>query len=349
MTAARSIVLLIPSYQPTDILPGLLEELRRVTAAPIVVVDDGSGAGYAGIFDRVRQMPDVTVLANAVNLGKGAALKHGMNHILVHHPDCIGVVTADADGQHAVADITHVTEALQADSDKVVFGVRAFDTEVPLRSRFGNTMSRHIYRFLIGIDLSDTQTGLRAIPRRLMELCLSIRANRYEFETEQLVVIKAHRMSVREIPIRTIYIESNRDSHFRPLRDSARIYFVLLRYSIASIVTEMADLAVFATVMAASGDLVWSNVIGRLVALWVQFMLLQSFVFRLRGGAGTLAMYLGLVVVSGVISTALQLQIANIVPVPVVAKVMAEVLVFVFNFLFLRDFVFGRPDDATRD
>jgi putative flippase GtrA len=349
MIPARSIVFLIPSYQPTDLLPGLLEELRRVNSAPIVVVNDGSGTGYALLFDRIRQMPGVTVLTNAVNLGKGAALKHGMNHILVHHPDCVGVVTADADGQHAVSDIMRVTEALLADPDRVAFGVRAFDTEVPLRSRFGNTVSRHIYRFLIGIDLSDTQTGLRGIPRRLMELCLVIRANRYEFETEQLVVIKASRMPVREVPIQTIYIESNRDSHFRPLRDSARIYFVLLRYSIASIVTEMADLAVFATVMAASGDLVWSNVIGRLVALWVQFMLLQSFVFHLRGNARTLAMYLGLVVVSGVISTALQLQIANIVPFPVVAKVMAEVLVFVFNFLFLRDFVFGRSDDATRD
>jgi len=240
-----------------------------------------------------------------------------------------------------------VTEALQADPDRVAFGVRAFDTEVPLRSR-GNTVSRHIYRFLIGIDLSDTQTGLRGIPRRLMELCLAIRA-RYEFETEQLVIIKANRMPVREVPIQTIYIESNRDSHFRPLRDSARIYFVLLRYSVASVITEMADIAVFTTAMAASGDLVWSNVIGRLVALWVQFMLLQSFVFHLRGNAGTLAMYVGLVVVSGVISTALQSQIANIVPFPVVAKLLAEVLVFVFNFLFLRDFVFGRSDDTTRD
>ncbi len=349
MTVTRSIAFLIPSYQPTDVLPGLLEELRRVSPAPIVVVDDGSGASYAAVFDRIRQMADVTVLANAVNLGKGAALKQGMNHILVHYPDCIGVVTADADGQHAVADIMHVTEALQADADKVVFGVRAFDTKVPLRSRFGNTVSRHIYRFLIGIDLSDTQTGLRAIPRRLMQLCLAIRANRYEFETEQLVVIKAHRMAVQEIPIQTIYFDSNRETHFRPLRDSARIYFVLLRYSVASFITEMADLAVFATVMAASGDLIWSNVIGRLVALWVQFMLLQSFVFRLRGGLWTLAMYVGLVVVSGVISTALQLQMADIVPVPVVAKVLAEVLVFLFNFLFLRDFVFGRADDATPD
>ena len=349
MTSAGSIVFLIPSYRPTDILIGLLDELRRASSSPIVIVDDGSGAEYASIFARVRQIDGVTVLANAVNLGKGAALKHGMNHILVHHPDCIGAVTADADGQHAVADVLRVAEALQADPDRVLFGVRAFDTVVPLRSRFGNAVSRRIYRAPIGINLSDTQTGLRGLPKPLMARCLAIRANRYEFETEQLVIVKADRMAVREIPIQTIYFESNRDSHFRPLLDSARIYFVLLRYSVASVVTSMVDLAVFGTVLAASGDLVWSNVTGRLVALWVQFMLLQSFVFRLRGGIGTLAMYIGLVVVSGVISTTLQLQLAKYVAVPMLAKAMVEVPVFVFNFLFLRDFVFGRPDDATRD
>jgi glycosyltransferase involved in cell wall biosynthesis len=344
-----SIVFLIPCYKPTDILFRLIGELRRTSDSHIVIVDDGSGADYAAIFGRVRQMTGVTLLTNAVNLGKGAALKHGMNYILVNYPECIGVVTADADGQHAVADILHVAATLQADPERVVFGGRAFDAVVPLRSRIGNAVSRHIYRFLIGIKLSDTQTGLRGIPRRLMALCLSIRANRYEFETEQLVVIKANRMDVREIPIQTIYIESNRDSHFRPLRDSARIYFVLLRYSLASIVTEMADIAVFASVMTASGNLLLSNAVGRLVALWVQFMLLQSFVFRLRGGLGTLGMYLGLVVVSGVISTALQSQMANVIPFPVAAKVIAEVLVFVFNFLFLRDFVFGGSHAAARD
>src|SRR5262245_23619668 len=87
MPYARSIVFLIPSFQPNDILFGLIEELRRASAAPVVIVDDGSGAGYAPILDRVRQVANVTVLTNAVNLGKGSALKHGMNHILVHHPD----------------------------------------------------------------------------------------------------------------------------------------------------------------------------------------------------------------------------------------------------------------------
>jgi putative flippase GtrA len=349
MTGEVPIVFLIPAYQPTEILCGLLAELRAASPSHIVVVDDGSGAGYAPLFQKATQLAGATLLTNAVNLGKGAALKHGMNHILVHYPDCAGVVTADADGQHAVADILRVADELRKNPGNVILGARRFDTAVPLRSRFGNAVSRYVYQFLIGLSLGDTQTGLRGIPRRLMELCLGIRANRYEFETEQLVIIQARHIPVQEIPIETIYIDSNRDSHFRPLRDSARIYFALLRYSVASVVTEMADLAVFASVMAVSDNLLFANAVGRLVALWVQFMLLQNFVFRSRGSARTLMLYLGLVVVSGVISTALQLQLANIIPLPVVAKVLAEVLVFVFNFLFLRDFVFGRSDESTRD
>ena len=300
-------------------------------------------------FERVKQLPDTSLLTNAVNLGKGAALKHGMNHILVNHPTCIGVVTADADGQHSVADILKVAAELQAKPDNVIFGARQFGLNVPLRSRLGNLVSRYVYRFFIGLSLSDTQTGLRGIPRSLMARCLSIRANRYEFETEQLVIIQSSGMPVREIPIETIYIDDNRSSHFRPLLNSAQIYFVLLRYVASSLITEAVDIVVFATIMAWSGDLVLSNTIGRMVAIWAQFTLLQKFVFRLRGNAKMFAAYLGLVVLSGIVSTALQIQIANLVPFPVAAKILAEVSVFLFNFLFLRDLVFGESRNATRD
>jgi glycosyltransferase involved in cell wall biosynthesis len=342
-------VFLIPSYQPTEILFRLLHELRLHDPSPVVVVDDGSGADYETIFQRVRQLPDVAVLRNAVNLGKGAALKHGMNHILLNYPDCIGVVTADADGQHSVNDILKIANELQARPDRVTFGARQFGQDVPLRSRFGNVVSRYLYRLFIGLNLSDTQTGLRGIPRSLLAPCLSIRANRYEFETEQLVTIKSIGLSIHEIPIETIYIDDNRASHFRPVTDSVQIYFVLLRYIGSSLITEGVDILVFGTVMAWSGDLLLSNAIGRMVAIWAQFTLLQRFVFRLRGDAKMFAAYLGLVVVSGIISTALQLQIANVLPFPIPAKILAEVSVFLFNFLFLRDLVFGSSVNATRD
>lgn len=345
----ESMVFLIPSYQPTEILCRLLQELRLRDSSPIVVVDDGSGADYDAIFERVKQLPGISVLTNAVNLGKGAALKHGMNHILVNYPACTGVVTADADGQHAVADILRVTAELKTKPDNVIFGARQFGRDVPLRSRLGNVISRHVYRFFIGLNLSDTQTGLRGIPRSLMVRCLSIRANRYEFETEQLVVIQSAGMPVREIPIETIYIDDNRASHFRPVLDSAQIYFVLLRYIASSLITAAIDILVFATAIAWSGDLLLSNAVGRMVAIWAQFTLLQKFVFRLRGSTKMFVAYLGLVLVSGIVSTALQIQIANVVPFPVAAKIIAEVSVFLFNFLFLRDLVFGASVNATRD
>lgn len=343
------LIYLVPSYQPTDTLCNLLQTIRLNDRSPIVVVDDGSGPDYAALFESVKQVLDTSVLTNAVNLGKGAALKHGMNHILVNHPTCIGVVTADGDGQHSAADIATVAAELQEKPDNVIFGARQFGADVPFRSRFGNVVSRYMYRFFIGLNLSDTQTGLRGIPRSLMARCLSIRANRYEFETEQLVIIKSSGVLIREIPIETIYIDDNRSSHFRPLLDSAQIYFVLLRYVASSLITEAVDIVVFATIMAWSSDLVLSNTIGRMVAIWAQFTLLQRFVFKLSGNAKMFAAYLGLVVLSGIVSTALQIQIANIVPFPVVAKIIAEVSVFLFNFLFLRDLVFGESRNATRD
>jgi glycosyltransferase involved in cell wall biosynthesis len=349
MTEAPQIVFLIPCYQPTQTFLDLVARLREADRSQIVAVDDGSGPAYAPIFQRVKQLPDVTLLTNAINLGKGAALKHGMNHILVNYPDCIGAVTADADGQHAVADILKLAAELKKQPDRVVFGARQFSSNVPLRSRFGNNVSRYIYRFLIGLNLTDTQTGLRGVPKQLMELCLGIRANRYEFETEQLVLVKSAGMPVHEIPIQTIYIDDNRESHFRPLLDSARIYFVLLRQGVASLVTAATDLVVFATAMALSDNLVLSNALGRLVALWVQWTLLQRFVFRAPGSGKMFVAYLGLVAFSGVVSVALQLQLAKLIYYPIPAKTMAEVLIFLFNFLFLRDLVFRVSGDAARD
>ena len=219
-------ILLIPSYQPTVLCCELLEELRRVDPTPIVVVDDGSGLAYQELFQRASRIADTVVLTNAVNLGKGAALKHGMNHILVNYPGCIGIVTADADGQHSARDILKVANELQARPAEAVLGCRDFKRDVPLRSKLGNIISRYVYRFLIGLNLSDTQTGLRGIPRRLMELSLSIRSNRYEFETEQIITAKAANFKFREVPIQTVYIDDNRGSHFNPILDSFRIYFV---------------------------------------------------------------------------------------------------------------------------
>ncbi len=265
-------ILLIPSYQPTVLCCELLEELRRIDPTPIVVVDDGSGLAYQELFQRASRVADTVVLTNAVNLGKGAALKHGM---------------------------MKVANELRACPTQAVLGSRDFKRDVPLRSKLGNMISRHVYRFLIGLNLSDTQTGLRGIPRELVELSLSIRSNRYEFETEQIITAKAANFKFNEVPIQTVYIDDNRGSHFNPILDSFRIYFVLLRYAISSLATALADFLTFYILTANGMPVLGANMSARAVALWIQFMLLKRYVFKSKAGLSIFAAYVAYVFFTG--------------------------------------------------
>lgn len=341
------ILFLFPSYQPTLLFCELLEQFRQMDPSPIIVVDDGSGPKYDEFFERAARVSDTIVLKNAVNLGKGAALKHGLNHILVNYPDCIGIVTADADGQHAADDILKVANELRSRPAEVIFGSRDFKRDVPFRSKIGNVVSRYIYRFLIGLKLSDTQTGLRGIPRRLMESSLGIRSNRYEFETEQIIAAKSAGLQFREVLIQTVYIDDNSGSHFNPVLDSFRIYFVLLRYAVSSLATALTDLLVFYVLTANGMALLSANMSARAVALWIQFMLLKKYVFKSKAGLPIFAAYVAYVFFSGYVSSVMQQQFAtHLVASTLLAKVVVESIIWIFNFMFLRDIIFRRWSEA---
>src|SRR5579872_7294401 len=136
------LAVVIPAYRPSGGLVDLVRTLTEKTAPPIVIVDDGSGPEFRAVFDAVAAFPGVQLLRHAVNLGKGAALKTAFNHILCSSPALVGVVTADADGQHHPDDILKVAEALRAEPEALILGSRSFDQDVPLRSRFGNIADR---------------------------------------------------------------------------------------------------------------------------------------------------------------------------------------------------------------
>jgi putative flippase GtrA len=292
-------------------------------------------------FDLAGAISDTTVLRNAVNLGKGAALKHGFNYILVHFPEAQWIITADADGQHDPDDILSVANG--AEQGSLVLGSREFGPDVPLRSKLGNVVSRHVYGLLTGIRLRDTQTSLRSIPRKLAELCLTVRSNRYEFETEQLVRAKNCGFGFKELPIKTVYIEDNRDSHFNPIVDSFRIYFVLFRYVGSSIAAVLTDLVLFQILVPQGVSVLVANMVGLGAAIAVQYLLLRQFVFKAsRAGAGTFLAFVLYAVASRFVSTAVQTELLRLFPVaPLGAKIVSDLAIFLVNFLFLRDLVFG--------
>ena len=229
-----SFAILIPAYKPDQRLVTLVDQLSNACQAPIVIVNDGSPAEHAPVFAALEAIPRITLLTHPANQGKGAALRTGFRYIESLPAEITCIVTADADGQHSVKDILAVAETAAQKPEAMITGSRRFDKDVPPRSMFGNTVTRWVMRLFFGVRLWDTQTGLRAIPRRLLPALIEIPYDHYELEIVMLLIAQRRLVPLIEIPIETIYIEGNRGSHFKPLLDSARVYWVLLRYAFSS-------------------------------------------------------------------------------------------------------------------
>jgi len=198
-TAIAPIV--IPAYQPGAALLEITTALIERSEQPIIIVNDGSGPEFAALFQNAARSDRVHVLHHAVNLGKGAALKTGMNYALVQFPDCRGVVTADADGQHRPEDILRISDRLQKVDNALIMGVRAFTGHVPVRSRLGNDITRVLVRLILGQSLADTQTGLRGVPAKLIRHLLQVPSTGYEFELDMLMASKHQDIRLVQEPI----------------------------------------------------------------------------------------------------------------------------------------------------
>ena len=182
------LIALIPAYNPVENFPEYIEQLIDSSMFHhILVVNDGSAVQYGAIFKSVMRFKSVTVLSHTVNQGKGAALKTGFIEVISRFPGAAGVVTMDADGQHAVKDVCHVAEILRMHPNQLILGGRHFDHDTPARSAFGNFLTRHVFKWVTQVKLFDTQSGLRGIPFGLMRRILAIKSNGYEFEVEMLI------------------------------------------------------------------------------------------------------------------------------------------------------------------
>ena len=230
------IFILIPSYQPTKILLKLVSELRK-HAFPIVIVRDGCNCDYDNIYQTLETKYQCRILAHDKNLGKGRALKTGFHDLLKNSPKAKAVITVDSDGQHSMKDILKLAKAVLKTHNKLILGTREFDANVPLKSKIGNQTTRFLFRWLVGKKINDTQTGLRAIPTQMLERFLDLSGDRYDYELNMLIATRKFSIEIEEIIIKTIYIEGNQASHFRPLIDSIRIYrYLFLYFSVGYIV-----------------------------------------------------------------------------------------------------------------
>ena len=229
MEKIKNIIVVIPSLNPDNRLVNLVEELIDYGVKKIIVINDGSVSDSLSYFKKVSEKEECKLLVHEVNRGKGRALKTAFSYC-EEIEDCYGVITVDGDGQHLVKDIIACMEAMYQNRNKVVLGVRDFSTHgVPFRSKFGNEVTKRMLRLLCGIHISDTQTGLRGIPAGYLKEFISYQGERYEYETNMLLMMKKNGVEWTEVKINTVYLDNNIRSHFNPIKDSWRIYKIILK------------------------------------------------------------------------------------------------------------------------
>ena len=251
MNDLSKISVVLPSLDPDEKLTAVIDGLLEYGFTDIILVNDGSKAENLHYFeDAAAQHPEITLLHHEVNRGKGAALKTAFAWFLENRPESLGVVTVDGDNQHHPEDTRACAECMM-ETGKLVLGVRDFSQpDVPARSRSGNRITSLVFKIFVGMTISDTQTGLRAISTKDVRTLLGIYGDRFEYETNMLLAMKEHNIAFEEVKIRTVYIEENKSSHFRAVRDSWRIYKLILahffRYSLSSIASAIIDTGIFA-------------------------------------------------------------------------------------------------------
>lgn len=295
------IPLIIPAYEPDERLLILLDTLKEYHFGPVVLVDDGSGDPYRQLFEQAKERMEgkLIFLSHKKNCGKGKALKTAFSYLLESYPQIVGAVTADSDGQHTLQAITDVAEKLEQYPESLILGTRTFEGEdIPWKSRFGNTLTISVFSYIAGTHISDTQTGLRGIPRELMRELLKVPYDRFEFEMQMLLDASGN-FPIIEVPIETIYdSRENHQTHFRPVADSAKIYAILgkrfLKYSLASFSSSIIDLLLF-TVLChfLRGDMAAyvavCTVLARLVSATYNYLMNYKLVFKSRENPGKAA------------------------------------------------------------
>lgn len=355
-------VVVIPALDPDPALPEYVNALLERGAEGIVVVDDGSGRGSAPVFEALEAAEGCTVLRHERNMGKGRALKDAFTYIIDQKAyRGMAVVTADADGQHSVADVCAVGSAARTEKNGLVLGVRNLRLEcVPPRSKLGNKLTSWAFRLLYGPRLEDTQTGLRGIPWEMLPWCTAIKGEKFEYEMNMLIHAARERAALREVPITVIYQDNNKGSHLRTFRDAFRVMGALVSglgvYSLCSVASAVTDVLTFwlcssiiFTFLPPAVCYWWSTAIARVLSSMVDFTLNRIY-FGGKQAARTVVRYYTLWACQLLCSYSLLLAMRALFPaVPaVVSKALMDVLLALLSYQVQLHWVFQETKEPWK-
>jgi putative flippase GtrA len=338
----KNVFVVIPTLNPEAkvFLPFMDELIKNFNY--VIVVNDGSSKKFDSVFAKLDKK--IVVLKHYINMGKGRAMKTAINYILNSYEDIDSIVTADSDGQHTIKDITACAKESINNQKAYVLGCRNIKGKnVPFKSKYGNLITRNIMRLFIGLNISDTQTGLRAMSREVATKFLTTKGERYEYETNTLIECKTDSIPILEVPIETIYINNNKASHFNPFKDGLSIYKLFFKYIFASISSFLVDIVLFALFLGLIKDVnaaFISTVLARIISSIYNFLVNSKLVFK-HISKKAFIKYALLVIIQMFMSAFIVNFLGKKLAINlVVIKVVVDIIIFMVNFVVQREFVF---------
>ncbi|HNX63959.1 MAG TPA: bifunctional glycosyltransferase family 2/GtrA family protein [Oscillospiraceae bacterium] len=346
---------IIPSLNPDEKILEVVKGLKEKNFYRIILVDDGSIDKH--YFDILKA--DCDILTHYKNLGKGRAMKTAFNYYFNEYSDiCKGVVVVDGDNQHHPDDVVNCCNELLGNPESLVLGVRNFDEKnVPKSNRMGNKITAWVFKTLCGIQISDTQTGLRAIGNKALLDFMEVKGERFEYETNMLLETKRLDIPINEVNIRTIYIEENKTSHFNPLKDGWSIYKVLVKFMSSSIASTVIDFTVFALTIFAFGflpehiKLLIATLTSRVTSSAFNYFLNHKVVFKSKAGIkSSVIKYYTLCTVQMLLSYAGVFAFTSYLNVnELISKIIVDFTLFLISFQIQREWVYKKSKKIGRE
>lgn len=333
-------IALIPAYKPEKDFIMLAKNVSE--KLELVVVNDGSGKEYANIFTEISKYAHV--ISYEENHGKGYALKKGLAYIHETYKEDYKVVTMDSDGQHRLEDAINLLEYVEKYPNNLVLGKRLRNEKTPLKSRMGNVISKFIFFITTGVNIYDTQTGLRAFTNKLMDLMLNISGDRYEYEMNVLFECAKERIRINEIQIETIYFNNNKNSHFKVIRDSFLIYKEIIKFAMSSMFSAIIDYVLYTLIYIFSSNIYLANILARVISATCNYSINKVFVFKHKNKVlKTFIQYFGLAGFILIVNTSILYVFVKVLHFnPFISKIFVEVILFFFSLFVQKCLIFRR-------
>jgi glycosyltransferase involved in cell wall biosynthesis len=217
MSFATDLSIVVPAVNEEKRLPQSLEKIHAYLEAKgwraeVIVVDDGSRDGTAGVVDAASaRFQEVRRLSNSTNHGKGFAVRQGM---LAAQGEI--ALFSDADLSTPIEEADKLIAAIREDGYDGAIGSRNLDrkligTHQSLLRQTGGRLFNGAVRFLTGLSFADTQCGFKAFRRdRGRILFEQQQIEGFGFDPEILFLAKRHGLRVAEIPVRWAHDEGSK-------------------------------------------------------------------------------------------------------------------------------------------